>query len=306
MALPLTIVYSPGYRLDLGAHVFPGDKYERAAALLRPRSGARWEEPRPATREELELVHHADWVERLLACRLRPAELIRLEVPWTPAIRDAVLLHVGGSVRAAEILAADGAAVAANLGGGFHHAFAGHGEGFCALNDIAVGIRCWQRRRAAQGREAQALVVDCDVHQGNGTAALFRGDASVFTLSLHQANNYPALKQASDLDVNLEDGVGDDEYLAALAGALRAAFARCRPALVWYVAGADPYREDQLGGLALSREGLRRRDDLMLAAARDRELAVAITLAGGYARRVEDTAAIHAATIAAAEAACAS
>lgn len=305
--MAFAIVYSSGYRLDLGPHVFPGDKYERAYAQLAAQGvlvGARQETPLPAGRAALELVHRRDWVERLLNCSLAPTELLRLEIPWTADIRDAFLLHVGGSLRAAEMLAAGEVAIAANLGGGFHHAFPGHGEGFCALNDIAVGIRAWQK---ARGGPARALVVDCDVHQGNGTAAIFHGDSSVFTLSLHQANNYPVPKQPSDLDVDLPDGLDDEPYLAALARALAEAFARIDAGLIWYVAGADPYREDQLGGLALTQAGLRRRDELVLAAARRRGLPVAITLAGGYARRVEDTAAIHAATIkAAAEAACAS
>lgn len=315
--MALAVVYSPAYHLRLGPHVFPADKYVRTHDLLRQQGvleGVRVEAPRPATRSDLQRAHRVDWVHRLLTCRLGPTELQRLEIPWTPEVLDAVLHHVGGSLRAGELALAaeDGPRAAVNLGGGFHHAFPGHGEGFCALNDIAVGIRAWQRAAASgagqpQGGAAAApprvLVVDCDVHQGNGTAAIFLGDDSVFTLSLHQENNYPVPKQPSDLDVNLPDGIGDDDYLAALEGALRHAFQRMTPALLWYVAGADPYRDDQLGGLALTQAGLRRRDEMVFAAARQRGLPAVVTLAGGYARRVEDTVAIHAATVAAAKAA---
>jgi acetoin utilization deacetylase AcuC-like enzyme len=183
-------------------------------------------------------------------------------------------------------------AAAANLGGGFHHAFPSHGEGFCLYNDVAVAIRALQR----DGAIRRAAVVDADVHQGNGTAFIFDGDSSVFTFSIHQEHNYPHVKPRGSLDVGLPDGTDDRGYLHALERALPAVI-DSRPDLIVYVAGADPYLEDQLGGLCLTYEGLRGRDFLVLSAARDAGIPAAIVFAGGYARRVEDTAAIHIATI---------
>jgi acetoin utilization deacetylase AcuC-like enzyme len=179
------------------------------------------------------------------------------------------------------------------VGGGFHHAYPDHGEGFCVLNDFAIAIRRLQRDNVI----ARAMTVDCDVHHGNGTAAIFAGDASVFTLSIHQLNNYPYPKPPSSLDINLCDGVEDSEYLGELEKGLDEALAAFQPDLIFYVAGADPYRDDQLGGLGLSIEGLERRDRLVFAKARARKIPVAVTLAGGYARNVEDTVQIQAKTI---------
>jgi acetoin utilization deacetylase AcuC-like enzyme len=181
---------------------------------------------------------------------------------------------------------------AANIGGGFHHAFPSHGEGFCLYNDVAVAIRVLQR----DGVITRAAVVDVDVHQGNGTAFIFDGDPAVFTFSIHQEHNYPHVKPRGSLDIGLPDGATDAEYLHALERALPAAMAGA-PDLVVYVAGADPFVEDQLGGLSLTYEGLRGRDFLVLSSARDAGIPVVIVFAGGYARRVDDTAAIHIATI---------
>jgi acetoin utilization deacetylase AcuC-like enzyme len=179
-----------------------------------------------------------------------------------------------------------------NLGGGFHHACPDHGEGFCAINDIAVAVRRAQR----DGLIERAMVVDCDVHHGNGTAAIFAGDASVFTLSIHQYNNYPAYKPPSSLDIDLDDGVADDEYLNRLGSGYRPALKMFRPELILYVAGADPFFGDQLGGLSLTVDGLRERDRLVIRAALEEGVPVAIVLAGGYAQSVEDTVTIHANT----------
>jgi acetoin utilization deacetylase AcuC-like enzyme len=183
--------------------------------------------------------------------------------------------------------------VAVNVGGGFHHAYPDHGEGFCVLNDFAVAIRSLQKNKIVE----RAMTVDCDVHQGNGTAAIFGGDHTVFTLSIHQENNYPYPKPPSSLDINLDDGVGDEEYLRELAKGLDGALAEFNPDLIFYMAGADPYRDDQLGGLRLSLEGLQRRDRLVFEKARAKNIPVAVTLAGGYARRLEDTIQIHSNTI---------
>jgi acetoin utilization deacetylase AcuC-like enzyme len=203
---------------------------------------------------------------------------------------QAAWLNAGGSILTARLALERGAAF--NVGGGFHHAFADHGEGFCPLNDIAVAVRAVQR----EGRAARVLVVDCDVHQANGTAALFAGDASVFTLSAHQRDNYPRVKPPSDLDLEFEDGAGDHEYLARLAAGYADALERFQPQLVFYVSGADPYFDDQLGGLALTKQGLYERDRAVFDRALERGIPVAVALAGGYARYLEDTVEIHATT----------
>jgi acetoin utilization deacetylase AcuC-like enzyme len=200
---------------------------------------------------------------------------------------DAFWLAAGGSIRAARNALRD--RVSYNIGGGFHHAFREHGEGFCAIHDVAVAIR----RLQTDGQIERAMVVDCDVHQGNGTASLFATDTTVFTISLHQLNNYPSEKPPSDIDVDLPDGVGDTEYLEKLRDALASGFAEFRPDLIMYIAGADPYREDQLGGLALTESGLKARDAMVLGSAVQRGIPVAITLAGGYAWNTADTVAIH-------------
>ena len=200
---------------------------------------------------------------------------------------EAFCLAAGGTTLAARLALQEG--VAFNVGGGFHHAFAGHGEGFCAINDIAVAIRVMQR----EGKIERAMVVDCDVHDGNGTAAIFAHDPSVFTISIHQFHNYPAVKPPSTVDVHLPDGVSNDEYLDRLAKAYLFPLDGFRPQLVVYVAGADPYREDQLGGLLLTMDGLKRRDRLVMDAALSQGASVAVVLAGGYARKVEDTVTIH-------------
>jgi acetoin utilization deacetylase AcuC-like enzyme len=198
-----------------------------------------------------------------------------------------VWLAAGGSILAAQSALRDG--FGANLGGGFHHAYPGHGEGFCAIHDVAVAIRKLQ----ADGAVKKALVVDTDVHHGNGTAAIFRNDPTVFTISIHQENNYPAHKPPSNVDLNMADRVEDDEYLKALIPAVQKALDEFRPEILFYVGGADPYCEDQLGGLSLTKEGLRRRDRSVFEEARQRKIPVVTTLAGGYARRVEDTVSIH-------------
>ena len=197
---------------------------------------------------------------------------------------------VGGTILSAE--RALDAGVSIHLGGGFHHAFADHGEGFCMFNDVAVALRRLQH----DSRVRRAAVVDCDVHHGNGTAMIFAGDAGVFTFSIHQQHNYPSWKPPSDLDIGLPDGTRDDAYLGKLDEGLHAVF-RHRPEVVAYVAGADPFKEDQLGGLSLTKEGLRRRDRMVFDACRNAGTPVFVTLAGGYARRVEDTVDIHLATI---------
>jgi acetoin utilization deacetylase AcuC-like enzyme len=282
----MKLIYHDDYDLNLGAHVFPSQKYR----LIRDRlstEGYDFLTPEPATEGDLLLVHGRGWITRLQQGTLHEGELQRLEIPWSRKMADAFCLAAGGTTLAARCALRDHSAF--NIGGGFHHAFPNHGEGFCAIHDVAVAIRKLQQEQLIE----RALVVDVDVHQGNGTAAIFVNDESVFTLSIHQLNNYPQFKPPSDIDVHLEDGVGDEEYLQRLDQAVAQALSRFDPQLLMYVAGADPYKEDQLGGLALTIEGLMARDRLVFGIARQRKIPVCVTLAGGYARRVEDTVTIH-------------
>lgn len=295
--LPFKLIYSDRYDLNLGAHVFPSQKYRLVRDRLLSGAIAAPEDflaPEPATDDDVLRVHTAEYVRKLQTGGLNYLEILRMEIPYSKELIEACWLAAGGSILAARRALADG--FAANIGGGFHHAYPDHGEGFCVLHDVAIAIR----RLQFEGAIEKAMVVDTDVHQGNGTAAIFAADSSVFTLSIHQENNYPYPKPPSTVDINLPDGTGDEEYLTILDTNLRRAFADFQPQLVFYVAGADPYREDQLGGLALSVEGLARRDALVFNYARGRGIPVAITQAGGYARRVEDTVRIHIGTILAA------
>jgi len=290
----LKLVYSDRYDLNLGSHVFPSIKYRLVKEkLLREHIAEPGDfvEPPPASDDDIALVHHREYLRRLQAGKLSYLEVLRLEIPYSPEMVRAVWLCTGGSILAGRLALEDGVGV--NVGGGFHHAYPDHGEGFCVLNDFAVAIRRLQKDKTIE----RAMTVDCDVHQGNGTAAIFGGDHTVFTLSIHQMNNYPYPKPPSSLDINLRDGVGDEEYLRELAQGLDRALAEFRPDLIFYLAGADPYRDDQLGGLKLSLEGLEKRDRLVFEKARQKNIPVAVTLAGGYARQLEDTIQIHSNTI---------
>ena len=296
--LPFRLVYSEWYDLHLGEHVFPSKKYRWLHdRLLRTRFAAAGDfvEPEPATDDDVRLVHDADWVARLRSGTLTYHDILRLEIPYSRPMVEAFWLAAGGTILTARL--AMEAGLGFNLGGGFHHAFPAHGEGFCALNDVAIAIRRLQR----DGTIRRAMVVDCDVHHGNGTAAIFAGDRSVFTLSIHQFNNYPTEKPPSSLDIHLADGIGDAEYLQRLGNGYRAALAMFQPELVIYLAGADPFYEDQLGGLSLTFEGLMERDRLVIWTALTHRIPVAIVLAGGYAQSVEDTISIHANTAAVAK-----
>ncbi len=292
--LPFKLIYHDDYDLNLGEHVFPSQKYRLIHDKLLKDGIAAPEDfvtPDPAADEDLLLVHERGWITRLKHGTLSYYEILRLEIPYSRKMVEAFWLGAGGTILAARHALAGG--LGFNLGGGFHHAFAGHGEGFCAIHDVAIAIRRVQR----DGLIERAMVVDCDVHHGNGTAGIFAADSSVFTLSIHQYNNYPSEKPASNIDIHLEDGVGDEEYLQRLEEAYSVALASFRPDLLVYVAGADPYREDQLGGLMLTMDGLRDRDRLVLGMARDQKVPVAITLAGGYARNLGDTVTIHCNTV---------
>ncbi len=294
----MKLIYSDQYDLNLGDHVFPSIKYKLTREKLLRDGVARPEdflEPLAASDEDVALVHHRDYIRKLQTGKLSYLEILRLEIPYSPELIRAVWLCAGGSILAGRLALEDGAAV--NMGGGFHHAFPDHGEGFCVLHDVAIAIRRLQKEKSIE----RAMTVDCDVHHGNGTAEIFGGDPSVFTFSIHQENNYPYPKPPSSIDINLEDGVENEEYLTALEEGLDKALGEFQPDLMFYLAGADPYREDQLGGLKLSLEGLQRRDRLVYEKARAKEIPVMVTLAGGYARRVEDTVLIHTNTIRAAK-----
>jgi len=295
--LPFKLVYHDRYDLNLGPHVFPSQKFRLIYEMLLRESlaaEADFLRPNPASDEDILRVHTSDWVHKLKTGTLTASDVMRLEVPYSPELVEAVWLAAGGTILAAQSALRDG--FGSNLSGGFHHAYPEHGEGFCAIHDVAVAIR----RLQADGAIKKAIVVDTDVHHGNGTAAIFRGDPTVFTLSIHQLNNYPGHKPPSSLDLNMDDRAEDDEYLGALIPAVQQALDKFQPEILFYVGGADPYCEDQLGGLSLTKAGLKQRDRSVFEEARRRGIPVATTLAGGYAYRVEDTVRIHVNTILAA------
>ena len=295
--LPFKLVYHPAYDLNLGPHVFPSEKFSLIHDALLAESIAEssdFLEPAAAPDEDILRVHTPAYVHKLCTDSLTLSERMKLEIPLSESTRHAFWLAAGGSILAGQKALEDG--FAANLSGGFHHAYPGHGEGFCMIHDVAVAIRALQ----ATEKIRMAMTVDTDVHHGNGTAAIFANDASVFTLSIHQENNYPMPKPPSDVDIGLEDGTRDQEYLDALEEGILHALKRMTPDIIFYVGGADPYREDQLGGLALTIEGLQKRDRMVFERARRLGIPVASTLAGGYSRRVSDTVRIHVNTILAA------
>jgi acetoin utilization deacetylase AcuC-like enzyme len=292
--LPFKVVYHERYDLNLGPHVFPSQKFRLIHETLLREGIASQDDfllPSPASDEDMLRVHTPEWVRKLKTGTLTASEVMLLEVPYSPELVEAVWLAAGGTILAGQSALRDG--FGSNLGGGFHHAYPGHGEGFCAIHDVAVAIRNLQ----ADGAVKKAMVVDTDVHHGNGTAAIFRNDPAVFTISIHQENNYPAHKPPSSIDLSMADRADDDEYLGILMPAVQKALDKFRPDILFYVGGADPYCEDQLGGLALTKEGLKQRDRQVFEEARRRRIPVATTLAGGYARRVEDTVRIHVNTI---------
>lgn len=295
--LPFKVIFHPQYDLKLGPHVFPSEKFKLIHDALLAEGVAEasdFLQPEPAPDEDILRVHTPEYVRKLQTDSLTLSERMKLEIPLSESTRNGFWFAAGGSTLAGRRALEDG--FAANLSGGFHHAYPGHGEGFCMIHDVGVAIRSLQ----AAGKIRTAMTVDTDVHQGNGTAAIFSDDDSVFTLSIHQENNYPMPKPPSDEDIGLEDGTRDDKYLDALEKGLLRALNKMTPDVIFYVGGADPYCEDQLGGLALTIEGLQRRDKLVFEHARRRGIPVASTLAGGYARRVADTVRIHVNTIIAA------
>ncbi len=316
----LTVVYSPRYEIDIGAHVFPTNKYRLVhASLLNP--GLDIVEPKPASWDDLARVHTAEYLGKMRDGLLTAEDLAELELPWSSEMVEAFRTMVGGTITAAKIACGlhefkiHNSQLSIHIGGGLHHAFANHGEGFCPFNDVAVAVRVLQ----THGIE-RAAIVDLDVHHGNGTAFIFNpggappppptrshggaraypeqdvADRRVFTFSMHQQHNYPAWKPRGSLDIGLPDGVDDQTYLNHLAQALPSVMAS-HPQCVFYLAGADPYEEDRLGGLKLTKSGLRVRDRMVMEAVHALNVPLVVVLAGGYARKVEDTVAIHVATI---------
>jgi len=284
------VVESHAYELDIGPHVWPISKYRLIRRALGSSADLEFAEPAPAGWDDLALVHTPEYLEKTRLGTLTPDEIAQLEIPWSREIAAGFRLMVGGTIHAARLALTD--RIAVHLGGGLHHAFANHGEGFCMFNDVAVAIRRLQR----DGAIRRAAVVDCDVHHGNGTAMIFGRDPDVFTFSIHQQHNYPMWKPPSDLDIGLPDGTRDEGYVSKLADALETVVAH-RPDVVAYLAGADPFVEDRLGGLSLTKDGLRRRDRLVFDVCRSAGVPVFVTLAGGYAQRVEDTVDIHVGTV---------
>ena len=309
--MPLHAWSSARYVIPLPpGHRFPIAKYallrDRALTEGLVRAECLHEPPRVAL-EDLRLVHTERYVDSILGGALSEDEQRRIGFPWSPQLVERSLRAVGGTCEAAAAAVQHGVAI--NLAGGTHHAFPDHGEGFCVFNDVAVAIRTLQRR----GVIARAAVIDLDVHQGNGTHAVFAGDASVFTFSMHGGRNYPfrtgngaarkdephpyGLRVPGDLDIDLPDGTGDDEYLTTLDRALPTVLASAMPDLVVYLAGADPHEGDRLGRMALSFDGLVRRDAMVMEACREVGIPVAITVAGGYGRDLDDTVRVHLNTI---------
>jgi acetoin utilization deacetylase AcuC-like enzyme len=288
------VVWCPHYEVDIGNHVLPVEKYrlikerlEASGAL----SSADLRTPQPAKVEDVLRVHTQSYWTKIAEDAFTPNEERLLELPFSPELREASLLCAGGTTLAGYLAISQGRSV--HLGGGFHHAFADHGEGFCLLNDVAIATATLIEAQEVD----RILIVDLDVHHGNGTASIFANEARVFTFSMHHQWNYPALKPPGDLDIGLDDGVEDEEYMQLLREHLPRLLEEHRPQLILYLAGADPYEADQLGGLGLSLEGLRERDEFVLNTATEAETAVAVTLAGGYAIRPSDTVAIHCGTV---------
>lgn len=288
------IYYSPYYYAEIGeGHVFPIRKFELVRDKLLAEGTLKADEiaePEPAALEDLLLVHTEDYITRLRSGELTAKEVRKLGLPWSESLVRRSFHAISGTIDAAKDCLETG--IASNLAGGTHHAHPDRGEGFCVLNDIAVAIRVLQR----EGLARRFLIVDLDVHQGDGTAFIFRDDTDVFTFSMHGAKNYPLFKQTSTLDIELADKTGDGEYLETLEHALSRVILH-DPDVIFYLAGADPYEKDKLGRLGLTIDGLRRRDEMVLRFARDRGVPIVTTMSGGYAADIDDTVEIHSNTI---------
>ena len=294
----MKVCYSDRYMVPLPtAHPFPMSKYRLTRdRLLADGSLTHWHliEPALACDEDILLVHTAGYWLRCARGELTAAEVRRIGFPWSPALVRRSRAAVQGTIIAARNALCDG--LASNLAGGTHHAFPDHGEGYCVLNDIAISIRVLQRDGLAQ----RFVVIDCDVHQGNGTAAIFQNDTSVFTFSMHGEKNFPLRKETSSLDLNLPDQIGDDEYLRLLAAHLPDILRTFQPDFVFYQAGVDPFERDRLGKLKLTLKGLCERDEYVIGTCRALGLPVVTTMGGGYAKDIHDTVEAHANTVRAA------
>ncbi len=288
------IFYSPYYYADIGEnHVFPIKKFELVRNILIEEGTLQIEEiiePQFAKMEDVLLVHTEDYVSRLCDGTLNKKEVRRLGLPWSQSLVRRTFLAVSGTINAS-IRAMD-FGIASNLAGGTHHAFPDRGEGFCVLNDVAIAIRVLQRENSAK----RFLIIDCDVHQGNGTAFIFQNEEAVFTFSIHGEKNYPLFKEKSDLDIELADGTSDQVYLETLSEALPRIFLH-DPDIVFYLGGADPFENDKLGRLGLSFEGLMQRDEMVLRYAKEQGVPIVTTTSGGYAKNMKDTVEIHCNTI---------
>ncbi len=290
----MRVFYTSHYYADIGdGHIFPIRKFELVRDKLLAEGTLRPEElvePAPATVAEVQLVHTEDYVSRLHNGTLTAKENRRLGLPWSESLVSRSFYAVGGTISAAHCALEQG--FASNLAGGTHHAFADRGEGFCVLNDVAIAVRLLRQKNLIR----RAAIVDCDVHQGNGTATIFANDAETFTFSIHGANNYPLFKARSTLDVDLADGTTDENYQASLAASLPAVFSH-EPEIVFYLAGADPFVGDKLGRLAVSMDGLRKRDEYVLRQCYEREISIVTVMSGGYGESISDTVEIHCNTI---------
>ncbi|MDE1975910.1 MAG: histone deacetylase [Elusimicrobia bacterium] len=287
--MPPAFIYSPRYAVPIGGHVFPTRKFALAAEMLQGRGA--FFEPKLPSRSELLLAHTPEWTDKILGTiSMTLADQTRAELPFSPEVSAAHRLAYSGTILACRRALEDG--VGLHVGGGSHHAFSDHGEGFCLLNDIAGGLL----KMMAEGRVRRAAVVDLDVHQGNGTAAIFRGRPEIFTFSMHQEGIYPETPEPGSLDVGLPAGCRDREYLKALEENLPRAFA-AKPDLIVYQAGTDSAEDDALGGLKLTPDGLKRRDLMVREACRSFNVPAAVTLGGGYAADIRETARRHARTL---------
>jgi acetoin utilization deacetylase AcuC-like enzyme len=298
----MIVVYSGGYHIDIGTHVFPTKKYQLLFDRIRAtHADALFVEPQPASWEQLGAVHTPEYLRKLQTGDFDLNELAQLEIPWSPAVVEGFRLMTGGTIEASRLVVESasehgspvGRRRAFHIGGGFHHAFGNHGEGFCLFNDVAVAIKLLLAEKSIE----RAAVIDLDVHQGNGTAFIFENEPRVFTFSMHQQNNYPVHKPCGTLDIGLLDNANDTVYLERLRNALPRVVEHA-PEIAFYLAGADPYEDDQLGGLSLTKAGLRERDRLVMEACATAAIPLVVVLAGGYARRLEDTVDIHFATFA--------
>ncbi len=291
----MKLFYADHFVLPLPeGHRFPMEKYSRLRARLMDSGlfGAEdFHVPAAASDTEILRAHDAAYLQRMVRGSLAKEEIRRIGFPWSEAMVERSRRSAGATLAACRAALEDGCA--ANLAGGTHHAFRDHGEGFCVFNDAAIAALAMR----AEGRVERVAIIDCDVHQGNGTASILANRPECFTFSIHGARNYPFDKEASDLDVELPDGTGDDTYLTALQAALGVVFARGRPDLVIYLAGADPYEDDRLGRLKLTKQGLAERDQLVFDKVQKRGLPIALAMAGGYARQIDDTVEIHTNTV---------